>query len=120
MAELADHASELISPACRSDNPLAQRTIAIIHSRYQEPLKLEGVAREQFVSPAYLGRIFHTCTGQTFRDYLTQVRMQYADRLLREGHPVSSVADAVGYEDPNYFSRVYKKQFGYPPKDGRR
>ena len=120
MAELADHASELISPACRSDNPLAQRTIAIIHSRYQEPLKLEGVAREQFVSPAYLGRIFHTCTGQTFRDYLTQVRMQYADRLLREGHPVSSVAAAVGYEDPNYFSRVYKKQFGYPPKDGRR
>lgn len=106
--------------ACFTPQALAQRTIAIIHSRYQEPLKLERVAREQFVSPAYLGRIFHTCTGQTFRDYLTQVRMQYADRLLREGHPVSSVAAAVGYEDPNYFSRVYKKQFGYPPKDGRR
>ena len=102
------------------DHPLVARTIAIVESRYPEPLKLEGVAREQFVSPAYLGRIFHAHTGQTFRDYLTRVRLGHAARLLEEGASVSAAAAAVGYEDPNYFSRVYKKQFGYPPKEGRR
>ncbi len=120
MAELAEQAAGLRFPDCRSGHPLVQRTIAIIQTRYQQPLKLEGVAGEQYVSPAYLGRIFHAHTGQTFRDYLTQVRMQHAARLLREGGSVSAVAGAVGYDDPNYFSRVYKKHFGYPPREGRR
>lgn len=120
MGELAARAAGLLAPDSRADHPLVARTIAIVESRYPEPLKLEGVAREQFVSPAYLGRIFHAHTGQTFRDYLTRVRLGHAARLLEEGASVSAAAAAVGYEDPNYFSRVYKKQFGYPPKEGRR
>lgn len=119
MEALAAQAAELLLPAGHTGHPLVQRTISIIQTRYREPLKLEGVAREQFVSPAYLGRIFHTHTGQSFRDYLTRVRMQHADQLLRTGSSVSAAACAAGYDDPNYFSRVYKKQFGYPPKEGR-
>lgn len=101
------------------DHPLVQTTVAIIQARFREPLKLREVAREQFVNPAYLGRLFHAQMGQSFRDYLTRVRMQHAAELLREKRSVAQVAEAVGYGDANYFSRVYKAQFGCPPTEGR-
>ena len=103
---------------CReSRHPLVLAALGAIRQRYQEPLKLETVAREQFVNAAYLGRLFHAQTGQSFRDALTEERMRQADRLLRQKTSVSAAAAAVGYDDPNYFSRVYKKYFGYPPSE---
>lgn len=110
---------ELLSTAASPDHPLVQSTMAIVHARFREPLKLQDVAREQYVNPAYLGRLFHTQTGQSFRDYLTKVRMRHAVQMLQEKRPVSEVAEAVGYGDPNYFSRVYKTQFGCSPTESR-
>ena len=110
---------ELLSTAASPKHPLVQSTVAIIQARFREPLKLQEVAREQFVNPAYLGRLFHTQMGQSFRDYLTQVRMRHAVQLLREKWSVSDVAESVGYGDPNYFSRVYKECFGCSPTEGR-
>lgn len=110
---------ELLVTAASPKHPLVQSTAAIVQARFREPLKLQEVAREQFVNPAYLGRLFHAQMGQSFRDYLTQVRMRHAVQLLREKWPVSDVAEAVGYGDPNYFSRVYKAQFGCSPTEGR-
>ncbi len=110
---------ELLSTAASPDHPLVQSTMAIVHARFREPLKLQDVAREQYVNPAYLGRLFHAQTGQSFRDYLTKVRMRHAVQMLREKRPVSEVAEAVGYGDPNYFSRVYKARFGCSPTESR-
>ena len=100
-------------------HPMVQATLAVSERGYRAPLKLETIAREQFVNPAYLGRLFHSQTGKSFRDALTAVRMEHAERLLAEKRPIAQVAEAVGYDDPNYFSRVYKKHFGHPPKTER-
>lgn len=102
----------------QSEHPLVQAVLTAIQLRYQEPLKLETVAREQYVNAAYLGRIFRAQTGQSFRDALTEERMRRADKLLQRQVSVAEAAAAVGFEDPNYFSRVYKKHFGHSPSKG--
>ena len=91
--------------------------LTAIQLRFREPLKLETVAKEQYVNAAYLGRIFRAQTGQSFRDALTEERMRRAERLLRQQVSVSDTAVAVGYSDSNYFSRAYKKYFGHSPSE---
>ncbi len=100
-----------------SEHPLVQAVLIAIQQRFKEPLKLETIAKEQYVNAAYLGRIFHAQTGQSFRNALTEERMRHASNLLRNNASILETALAVGYEDPNYFSRVYKKYFGYTPNN---
>lgn len=100
-----------------SEHPLVQAALTAIQLRFREPLKLETVAKEQYVNAAYLGRIFRAQTGQSFRDALTEERMRRAERLLRQQVSVSDTAVAVGYSDSNYFSRAYKKYFGHSPSE---
>ena len=100
-----------------SEHPLVQAALTAIQLRFREPLKLETVAKEQYVNAAYLGRIFRVQTGQSFRDALTEERMRRAERLLRQQVSVSDTAVAVGYSDSNYFSRAYKKYFGHSPSE---
>ena len=51
-------------------------------------------------------------------DYLLQIRMEAAKRLLSEGSfALGAVAEAVGFDDYNYFSRVFKKRTGYTPTE---
>lgn len=68
------------------------------------------------VSSAYFSTIFKKATGKTFVNYLTDYRMEAAVRLLETTEDKTyEIADKVGYADPNYFSYVFKKQYGVSP-----
>lgn len=68
------------------------------------------------VSAAYFSTVFKRETGKTFVNYLTDYRMEKAVELLIErDEKTYVVAKKVGYADPNYFSYVFKKQFGMSP-----
>ncbi len=98
-------------------NAAVTRAIAILQSRYSEGLSLPVVARELFLAPGYLSRIFKRETGKNFKEYLTEIRMNEAQHLLAGGGiSVGEVARRVGYQDASYFTRVYKKHFGDTPK----
>ena len=103
--------------AKENSNKAVLKARTIIRARYGEDLSLETVARELYITPIYLSRIFKRQTGQNFREYLIGVRMREAQKLLKEGElTVNEVAARVGYDDASYFSRSYKKCFGYTPK----
>lgn len=79
-------------------------------------LTVEGICQYLGVSAAYFSTVFKKETGKTFINYLTDYRMEKAVELLMSGDEKTYViADAVGYTDPNYFSYVFKKQFGVSP-----
>ena len=60
--------------------------------------------------------VFKKETGKTFVGYLTDFRMEKAERMLLEtDEKTYIIAQEVGYSDPNYFSYVFKKQFGVSP-----
>lgn len=89
---------------------------AQIQRRYHEPLSLEMLAEALNVSAYHLSHVFSAESGFTLSSHLTNVRMERAAELLREGRlGVAEVARAVGYRDPLYFSRVFKMHHGQTP-----
>jgi len=87
---------------------------------YAQPLSLEDVARALDVSPFYLSHVFSEENDFSLIAYLTTVRMEKARELLQAGAKnVSEVARGVGYENSNYFSKVFRRHFGFPPSELR-
>lgn len=92
-----------------------------IEIHYSESLTLEGVAEIVGLSPFYLSKLFKDRFGMTFIDYLTEVRITHAkNQLMDQGKSFKEICYAIGYKDPNYFSRVFKKQTGTSPTEFRK
>ncbi len=88
-----------------------------IQENFRDPdLNIDMVCSELGVSSAYFSTIFKKETGKTFVNYLTEIRMIEAERLLiEENEKQYIIAEKVGYSDPGYFSFVFKKYFGVSP-----
>lgn len=107
--------SEVQKDCCQS--PYTRKALAIIRSRYGESLSLKSVAKELHVSPSYLSSVFKTDTGYAFSDYVFRHRMDIACSLVRQGNlRIYEIGEKVGYPDVAQFSKCFKKQFGYSPK----
>ena len=92
------------------------RAVVHIEDHFAQALTLSGVAEYCGISAGYLSRAFSEHVGTTFNDYLNSIRLEVAQRMLKEGHhSVKEIAFAVGYHDPNYFSRIFKKFKGVSP-----
>ncbi len=84
---------------------------------YSESLSLATACRMAGTSKTYFCRFFKRITGHSLRSYHHAVKIQVAQRLLRdEGLSVTDVAIRLGYNDSNYFSTVYKKLTGISPR----
>lgn len=80
-----------------------------ISSHYEEPLSLESLSEQFFVSKCYLSRIFKEATGFTVTEYLNMCRIKQARHLLISTDlSITEVAGAVGYDTITYFERVFK------------
>jgi AraC family transcriptional regulator of arabinose operon len=91
--------------------------------RISEPLDLEVMARHFSVSKSHLCRSARALLGQTLGSLAEQLKMDWARTLLEAESlqlSVAEVARRTGYEDPLYFSRVFKKQIGQAPTHWRR
>ncbi|MCR5671548.1 MAG: response regulator [Butyrivibrio sp.] len=103
----------------RSDNTRSFVTKAkdYVADHYaDQDLSIDFICNYLGVSSAYFSTVFKKETGKTFVGYLTEYRMIEAQRLLVETDEKTYViAEKVGYADPNYFSYVFKKQFGVSP-----
>jgi two-component system response regulator YesN len=79
-------------------------------------LELEKVASNFSLSVYYFSRTFKEVTGTNFSDYINKCRIDIAKELLSNGEMnVKEVCYKVGYNDPNYFSKVFKKYEGVSP-----
>lgn len=89
-----------------------------IDLHYMEDLSLEQVAEAVSANPSYLSYIFRKETGITFLQYLTNVRLQAACRLLTEqpGLSLEDVASRVGYHSASYFHKIFRSRFGVSPR----
>jgi AraC-like DNA-binding protein len=93
------------------------RAIGRLREHYNEPLKIEEVARELGMSVSGFHHHFKSVTSMSPLQFQKQIRLQEARRLmLGEDLDAASAGHRVGYEDPAYFSRDYKKLFGAPPQ----
>ncbi len=98
---------------------IAKAAKAYMEQHYSDSgLYLEQIAGHVFINASYLRAVFKKEIGVTVSDYLTQYRMQKARELL-SGNTVrlADIAERVGYNDPGYFSKSFKKFYGYSPSE---
>ncbi|MCD8508860.1 MAG: AraC family transcriptional regulator [Bacillus sp. (in: Bacteria)] len=91
-----------------------------VDANYHKPISLDEVAEHVGLSSYYFSKLFKERFQLTFIDYLTNVRIAKAkDYLLDRNVPLKEIALNIGYKDPNYFSRVFKKETGLNPSEYR-
>lgn len=89
----------------------------ILENVYQK-VSLNQVAAELEITPGYLSRIFKKVTQQSFSDYIAEIKIEEAKKLLLlDNNRVYEVSSKLGYEDPYYFSKVFKRVTQMTPSE---
>jgi AraC-like DNA-binding protein len=100
--------------------PAVEATVARIQERLDEPIHLEDLARSAKLSVSRLNTVFREATGDSPMAFVSKLRVQRACHYLEATEAtVSEIAFKVGYSDPLYFSRAFKKSVGLSPNQYR-
>jgi AraC-like DNA-binding protein len=98
------------------DTKRISKAIGHLRQNFDKPLKIENIARQFGMSVSGFHQHFKNVTAMSPLQFQKQLRLQEARRLmLGEDLDAANAGFRVGYEDPAYFSRDYKKLFGEPP-----
>lgn len=90
--------------------------IAFMREHYQEPIRLEDVARAMALSPSRARHLFVEVMGERFKTYLLHLRVQAAQRMLvQTGMPVEAIAESCGFQSASSFYRDFKQLTGETP-----
>ena len=101
-------------------NVVQQMILEFIQSHYTEDISLQDVAQVMNYSDAYFCKLFRQCFDKSFTTYLSEFRVEKAKRLLTDVTiNVKEISDKVGYRDPNYFAKVFKRIVGITPSEYR-
>lgn len=101
---------------------LIQEGIAYLEQHIFDPdLSIAVMIACTAVSEAYFRRIFLSIYGQSAKQYIQSKRLTQAHAILESGEfpTIQSVAERVGYDDPLYFSRAFKRKYGIAPSEVR-
>lgn len=118
--------ADKIGEACRNiGTKAAEKSLgaveaakAYIRKNYSKDISLDEVSQEVNISPYYFSKIFKEEVGEGFVEYLTGLRMEKARELLTTTeYSMKEICSMVGYADPNYFSRIFKKNTGVTPTE---
>ncbi len=95
------------------------KAIEYIQDHYMEDLPLSTVAGSVYVSEYYLSHLFRKEMNLTFSDYAAKVRIDKARDFLREDPSarIQEIAIKTGFNDPNYFAKIFKKHTGVSPRE---
>jgi len=95
--------------------------VRYFHENYNKPISIEAYAAENHMSVSWFIRSFKEYTESTPAQYLLSIRISNAQTLLETtSYNITEIAEIVGYDNPLYFSRIFKKQNGISPSDFRK
>jgi len=114
-------AAEVVGDLRLNDEPLLAEVFGFVEERYGEPVSLKDVAKSVSLSPGHLTTVVRRKTGRTVLEWISERRMAQARRLLVETDlAVEEVGHRVGYRDPTYFVRTFRRSHGTTPLGWRR
>jgi AraC-like DNA-binding protein/quercetin dioxygenase-like cupin family protein len=97
------------------------KALAILHKDFTNNLTVGEMAERVHLSPKYFGQLFREQCGISFQNAFHRRRVDLARELLENGKMnMTEIAMKVGYEDPNYFSRMFKKVCSMSPRHYRK
>lgn len=98
-----------------SYDPKIAQTLSYINEHLTEPLSVEHLAGQAFLSRYHFMRLFKAQTGTTVHAYVQQRRLLYAAQLIRRGVPVAKAAEDSGFPEYSTFYRAFRASFGVSP-----
>lgn len=121
LLDYCDEAFDLLFPADPYSHPEVVSSIQrYIGDHLDQDLSLNALSARFNMNPNYLSRLFRETTGHKLHEYITQLRLGTAERLLRSGGgKVNEIALQVGYDSAHTFIRAFRKQFGVTPAEYR-
>ena len=103
------------------DNQLKQEIATYIYEHYDKKITLDDMAERFPISRSFLSKKFKQATGFGFKEYLVNVRIKNACRLLLEtNHSITDIAFECGFNDSNYFGDAFRTIKGIAPNKYRR
>ena len=103
------------------EHEIVRKTKQYVHAHLSSDLKVLEVSRQLGVNPDYLSHLFRTETGIRYIDYVNHARIEKAcEHIQVSNDKIYEIAEQTGFENTNYFIRVFKKYTGYTPLDYRK
>lgn len=100
----------------KNKQTLVNQAIYYMENNYSENITLELLAQKLYISTTQLSKIFREVSGLSPINYLINIRLKRAKELLIHSNlSIKEVAAKVGYDDPSYFSKLFKKRYGKAP-----
>jgi two-component system, response regulator YesN len=119
--ELIKSCTYIISQFKKSASPdIVIRCKELMDFNYYKEISLQEVADSIGVSAAHLSRVVKKELGKNFKEYIIDLRIENAKKLLvQTNYKVMDISKTVGYDNAEYFSRIFKRQTGFSPHDYR-
>ena len=103
-------------PAGSPHHWVVETLIEYIRKHYAFPITLRDMASLYYLNEKYIGRLFKAQTGRTFHQYLTEIRLSQAGKLLLEtSRNIPEIAQDCGFESAPYFNRLFKQRYQLSP-----
>lgn len=103
-----------------TEMPTLRKILTYLHSHFRENPSMASMASMSGFNPCYFSSLFHKETGKTYKEYLSDLKLNYARKLaLSSSLPVTEICYACGYNSLSHFMREYKAHFGCSPRASR-
>ena len=99
-----------------STHHLVAKVQEYVNLHIYEKILVEDIAREVYISPAYLGRMFKKITGKSLHNYVLEQKLLFSKRLLQKGQDVNKVAELLEFNSASHYISLFKRQEGITPK----
>jgi AraC family transcriptional regulator len=106
--------------SARARRRYVQDAQSLLQERFRERYRLEDVARELYVSPFHLCRLFKQETGMSMHRYVNRLRLRAALEGLADGVDLAELALSLGFSCQSHFTSAFRKEFDMPPGEARR
>lgn len=99
---------------------IVEKIQSFVQKQLASPVTLQDIADELHLHPVYISKIYKAETGENLSDYIVRLKMEKAASLLKNtGDKNYEIALKLGYQNPNYFIKVFKKHYGLTPQQYR-
>lgn len=100
---------------------IVNRIQLYLKQNFRENCTLTQIAAQVNMNPSYFSRIFSKKTGKSFINYLTDIRIEHAKKLLiTSNNPIANISEQSGYKNQYYFSNAFKRMTGLSPNEWRK
>lgn len=118
--EVPNLSSHEFSFKSREKKAIVETITKYLNENYTQDISLYTLSKNMYLSPVYISKIFKEIMGDSPINYLIQIRLTKAKDLLKNTElSIKNISKMVGYNDPYYFSKLYKKYYGISPNKVR-